>query len=131
METRRSYSDRRNHKRAQVSFNVFYRIDSPLEIRIRIGDKEFAAVAIDIGEGGMALLTNHDIPAPGRVSMNFTMYNDKAATPDERRKSAAVVGEIRYCSAQPKEKAYRIGIRYLDLSREDRSFIAKFVQTSE
>ncbi len=95
------------------------------------GDKESPAVAIDISEGGMALLTNQAIPRKGTVALNFTMFDAGPGHPDGCRQTAKVQASVCYCIPVDDGKSYRLGLEYFDLSAGDRNFIAKFVSASK
>lgn len=119
--------EKRKFKRVGVSFVVFYKIDSPVSIRLMVGEKEIDAMALDLSEGGLAVLTKYNIDVSSRVKIKFVLLNDYALRKDMRSKSIIVQGEVRYCFLT-KEKAFRIGIRFVDITPEDRNFIAGFVK---
>jgi hypothetical protein len=58
------------------------------------------------------------------VTVKFMMLDDTA---ERRSKSIEVQGEVRY-DIPTKEKVFRLGIRFIDTSPHDRSFIANFVK---
>ena len=122
-----SGENRRKFERIPVTFAVFYRVNSPLHIRMQVGDKEVDALAIDISEGGMALLTNYEIPASTIVTVKFIIVNDKAVSAAKRSRSINVQGEVRY-SSLTNRKAYRLGVKFIDLSDDDREFIGEFTK---
>ena len=121
--------DRRKFRRVAVSFVVFYKVNYPLVVRVKIGDKEINALAADISEEGIAVLTDHELPPATNVSVKFIMSNDKATNIDDQRKSISVHGELRYNLKI--DKGYRMGIKFLDLAEDDRRFIANFVAVNQ
>jgi len=123
-----SGQERRGFKRVEVNFTVLYKVNSPLEVRMRIGDKEIDALALDISEGGMAILTDYDLPALSIVTVRFIMLDDNAPSAESRTRSIVVQGEVRYNFWMEKEKEYRLGIKFTGLSDDDRNFIANFVK---
>ena len=75
----------------------------------------------------MAILTNHDIPVATIVTVKFVILDDKAIIAAKRNRSIEVQGEVRHGSLT-EEKAYRLGIQFMDLSDDDRGFIEEFVK---
>jgi c-di-GMP-binding flagellar brake protein YcgR len=94
---------------------------------MQVGDKEIDALAMDISGGGMALLTNYEIPVATIVTVKFIIVNDRAIIAAKRSRSIEVQGEVRYCSLT-NQKAYRLGVRFIDLTDDDRRFIDEFIK---
>lgn len=65
--------DRRRFKRVKVGVTVVYRKDAPLDVRIRNFNLESEAKMLDLSEGGMALLTNVNIPISTIMWVRFTL----------------------------------------------------------
>ena len=128
MNNNYSGMERRKFKRVEASFTVFYTVNSPIDVRMSFGDREVDALALDISEGGMAILTDFDIPALAIIAIRFTMLDYKAVSAENRTRSIVVQGEVRYNIFMAKEKAYRLGIKFIGLSADDRNFIANFVK---
>jgi c-di-GMP-binding flagellar brake protein YcgR len=128
MNEKYSGTERRRFRRTQVKFTVFYRVNSPLLVRMRVGDRDVNALALDISEGGMAILTNYDIPSSSDITVRFTMLNDNAISIANRARSIVVQAEVCYNVLIKKEKAHRLGIRFVDLSEDDRNFIGNLVK---
>jgi c-di-GMP-binding flagellar brake protein YcgR len=127
METNFSGAERRKFKRTPVDFTVFYNVNSPIEVRIKVGDREIVALAADISEGGMAITTDCEILALAVITVKFVMLNDKAPLAESRRRSISVRAEVRYNMMIEGKREYRMGVRFVDLSDDDRRFIHKFV----
>jgi c-di-GMP-binding flagellar brake protein YcgR len=123
-----SGQERRGFKRVEVNFTVLYKVNSPLEVRMRIGDTEINALALDISEGGMAILIDYDVPASSIATVKFIMLNENTISTESRTKSIVVQGEVRYNFWMEKEREYRLGIKFTGLSDDDRNFIANFVK---
>jgi c-di-GMP-binding flagellar brake protein YcgR len=128
MDEKYSGQERRRFKRAEVNFIVFYKVKSPLTIHMRFGDTEINALALDVSEGGMAVLTDYDLPALSIVTVRFIMLDDNAPNVESRTRSIEVKGEVRYNFFIEEEREYRLGIQFIGLSDEDRNFIANFVK---
>ena len=122
--------DKRKFKRIGVSFIVLYKVDSPLSVRILVGDKEINAIALDLSELGMAILTDYEIPALTRVNVKFRILNEDAIRSENRCRSMDIEGEVRYNLFIEAKKVFRIGIRFIGISADARQFIADFVRVS-
>ena len=121
-------SERRRFERVEVNFLVLYRVNSPIYVRMKVGDIDVDAVALNLSENGIAILTNYDIPASTIVTIRFTVINDMAVTREKRTKSLVVQGEVRNNNFSREAKSHRIGICFKDLSEEGRTFISDFVK---
>jgi c-di-GMP-binding flagellar brake protein YcgR len=119
--------ENRKFKRVGASFPVVYNIKSPFELRVEIGKGELSAVANDLSQGGLSLLTNHEIPPGAVIEIKFRLFNKSMLNEEDRSRKFVLQGEARYCFFN-KEKSYRLGIRFMDVSQTDRSFIAGCVE---
>lgn len=120
--------ERRRLKRKEVSFLVVYKVDSPLVMRMIIGDKEIDAVAIDLSETGMAVLTSYEVLKDTRIHIKFAIMDGSAFKKEDRYKSIDIEGEVRYNIYAGEKKSYRLGINFIGLSESDRDFIVNFVR---
>lgn len=128
MNNRNSSEEKRKFKRINVNFIVTYKVNSPLTVRIKYGDQEIDAVALDVSEEGIGVLTNCELPASTLITIKFVMFNDAAISVEQRRRALKVNGEVRYCVFLTKEKSYRVGVRFIDITSDDRRFINNFVK---
>ena len=124
------FRDRRRFKRIADSFFVTYKVKSPSTVRIRLGDKECDALAQDIGEAGVGLLTNYEIPSDALLNLKFTIFNDAYTTEKDRSRKFELEGEVRY-KVYTDDKSYRLGICFVTISAMDRDFIANYVRVQE
>ncbi|OGX18793.1 MAG: hypothetical protein A3K83_02525 [Omnitrophica WOR_2 bacterium RBG_13_44_8b] len=127
-------SEERKFKRIDVSFSVSYQVNAPLAVRMSIGNREFEAEASDLSEGGMAIVSKYTsdyaIPTFTIVTVKFTMLDDAVNKIEERYKSTEIKGEVRSSLYLKETKVYRLGISFLDLSPEQRGFLANLVKIS-
>lgn len=123
--------EKRRFTRVAVNFIVFYRVNLPLAVRIKIGDKEIETLAADISEGGMAIYTDYEIPPLTIVTVEFIMVNDFVISAQDRFRSIIVQGEVRYNVFIEEKKIFRFGLQFIDLSVDDRIFISNFVTASK
>jgi c-di-GMP-binding flagellar brake protein YcgR len=128
MESRYDYSgpERRAHKRVKASFIITYTVRNPFEVRVMTGDRNISALMADMSEGGVAMITEQRLPASAVLSMSFTLL-DKTSSGQTHLRNIKTLGEVRHTSALT-EKEYRLGIRFTNISAEDRKSIANFVQ---
>ena len=124
-------AERRRFKRTPVSFTVFYQINTPIEVRIKFGDKEVIALAADISEGGMAITTYCEIPPVAVISIKFVIFNDKSPLAQNRSRTITTQAEVRYNMAIEAHKEYRLGVSFLGLSDDDRRFIRSFISANK
>jgi hypothetical protein len=71
-------------------------------------------------------MTNYQLPMGAVITMRFKMIDKAAVLDEDRARKFELQGEARY-SFFGKEKAYRVGIRFLSLSPAERDFIARCI----
>ncbi len=118
--------ERRRFKRLRASFLIVYRIRKPWEVLKQIGPKERVAVMYDISEGGMAILTNYDIPLATTLSLRFTLINPHIAG-DNRVRTLDAIGDVPY-NIHLEKNEHRLGVCFTNISDGDRSAIANLVR---
>ena len=74
---------------------------------------------VDLGEGGMRLVSDKHAPARSTIRLTFTLDNGR-----EIRARGRVV--LSYYSAP--EQKYHHGVAFTSMERDDRAAIAQFVQ---
>ena len=105
----------RGQKRVRVNCTVVYRLNEPPSARFIMQGKDIQARMIDVSQGGMAMVTDYDIPVSTVLSMRFTLLNVNKEVvtfsgPME------VTGEVR--SNVPEEKnEHRLGIWFTKVRR--------------
>ena len=120
--------ERRRFKRAKVNFIVVYQVEEPIALRMKMGvDKEIFAIMLDLGEDGMSLLTNYDIPPEATLSTKFTLIDSSGLSKEFIKIDA--LGRIVY--NLPLERfEHRLGIQFIRIEKEDRLKIHNFVEIS-
>jgi len=123
-----SKTERRAFKRLRANLTVVFRVDKAAKTRMLIENRDIHATMIDLGEGGLSLLTNYDIPEGSLLSMKFTLFRvDKEDV--SFYGPMDILGEIRYCYALSNNE-YRLGISFKKISEQDRKEIAIFIGES-
>ena len=87
MEQPGSGEEQRKNKRVLAAVTVLYTVRAPFPVRIRIGNSECSGIAQDIGEGGMGLLTDRDLPVDSLLALKFTILNDFAFGEEEKKRN--------------------------------------------
>lgn len=119
--------EKRKHKRFPATFNLLYAVRSPFPVRIRIGNNECSATAQDVGEGGMALLSNSEIPVDSLLSLKFTITNDAVLGEEDRTHNFELDGQVRYCRLAQKT-TYQLGVSFLNILPSECTFIANYIR---
>lgn len=121
--------ERRRFKRVKVGVTVVYRKDAPLDVRIRNSDLESQAKMLDLSEGGMALVTNIDIPISTIMWVRFTLTKAEG-------KAINFYGDIellgKVCNSVLIEgDSHRLGIEFIEVKEKVISDIRNFVNALE
>ena len=123
------YENKRATKRIEDSFLVQYSVRAPIAVHVRVGNKPLDAVATDISEGGMGILTNLEIPANTCLGLHFNISNDAAIVQDDEFRTFDVEGDVRYALVEG--NGFRLGMCFRQIEESDRSFIEHYIQTTE
>lgn len=108
----RGGSDRRKFQRLSLNIIVRYKVDSPVFVRIKFGDKEYDATTLDVSEGGMAFLTALDIPSMSMLLIKFTLTRIDRSGVISYLGPVEFVAEVR--SNVPWEnQEHRLGVSFL------------------
>lgn len=120
--------ERRVFKRLRVNLAIVFRVDKTSKTRMQIENQEIRATMIDLSEGGLSILTNHDIPEGSLLTMKFTLF--KVDSEDVSFYGPMdIVGEVRYHHALSNNE-YRLGIVFKKVDTQDRGEIASFIGNS-
>jgi c-di-GMP-binding flagellar brake protein YcgR len=120
--------ERRKALRVKAEFIVIYRVESPPEIHMWIGNREIHAVMVDLSEIGMAICTDYDIPGETILAIKFTLINLHAER-DDRVRVIELTGKVRY-SIFLKDNEYRLGIAFMQVSEVNKHAISRFAKTA-
>ena len=126
MKSEYAVVDKRAYKRVQTNFLVVYKVREPWQVIIAVGNREIIAIMSDLGEGGMAILTNYDIPPATVILSRFTLVNSYI-TGNNRVRTMETIGDVVY--NVPLEKGeHRLGVSFTQIANEDRSAIGDLVR---
>jgi c-di-GMP-binding flagellar brake protein YcgR len=117
-------NDRRRFQRLSMNLCVVYRVVKPLELRLKFGDIEVEAQMIDISAGGMAIMTDKNIPASSMLQLRFSLFKlEKSSGSAVFYRPFEIKGQVR--SNVRLEHGFRLGISFqrynLDVSQEARA----------
>jgi c-di-GMP-binding flagellar brake protein YcgR len=119
--------ERRKFKRLRVNFTIVYQVDRPLVARMTLGwRKEVEALMQDLCEGGMAIITDYNIPPETILSIKFTLMNLSLSS-EKRIRIMRMTGQVRY-NMPANKKEHRLGVCFIEIDQEDRLAIADFVK---
>jgi len=82
---------------------------------------------LDISVGGLGLLASREISSPeghARISLAFDL-----PCPSGESRQICAIGEVRYCLKLTEENRYRVGVKFLQITDEDKLAIADFVRS--
>jgi hypothetical protein len=124
-----SYDEKRKYAREPADSSLQYTVKAPIAVRLKMGNLALPAMICDIGEGGVGVISQFQIPEKTILFLKFTVIN--TVTPNKecqecRQRDFVIEGQVCYCRPIDKEN-YRLGINFLDLAPDDRAFIADYV----
>jgi c-di-GMP-binding flagellar brake protein YcgR len=124
-----SGSEKRKSRRLKASFTLIYEVNKPATVVMNVGyGKEIDGLMLDLSEGGMAILTNYDIPKTTVLSIKFTLIN-RALQGDNRIIKMNICGIV--CdNVLSKNEEHRLGIQFSGISEKDRLAIMDFTKLS-
>jgi len=121
--------EKRKTPRLLLRLAVIYKVDQPLVVRMRVGEREVLATTLDLSEGGMALSTNFDIPLLTVLAIKFSLLKSNADGTVKCYGPMEIIGEVR-SNIPLEKKRYRIGICFLNISEKDKAEISKFMKVA-
>jgi len=120
-------SEKRRSKRLKAHFTLIYQVNKPPTVVMNIGyGREIEALMLDLSEGGMAIITNYDIPKDSVLLIKFTLIN-RALEGDNRIIKMDMTGVVCYNSLSENEE-HRLGIHFTQISEKDRKAIMDFIK---
>jgi len=124
-----SGSEKRTSKRLRANFTLYYQVNKPPTVVMDIGyGREIEALMLDLSDGGMAILTNIDIPVDTVLLIKFTLIN-RALKDDNRIIKVDMTGMVCYNRLLENEE-HRLGIQFTRISDHDKKAISEFVSVS-
>ena len=115
MDSTYAGNERRTNKRLRMNCTVIYRVNEPVSARFTLKGRDVKAKMLDVSQGGMAMITNYDIPVATVLSMRFTLLNvNKEAFTFSG--PMEVTGEVRSNTLIEKDE-HRLGIYFTKMRK--------------
>jgi len=106
-----------------LDVTLFFRIDKPPEVRLRIGKETRTGHAVDISEVGISFLVDTEIPKGTEMEISFSLMLEKAKS---ERISAR--GTVVYSFPRFPKKTYRIGVLFTEIDDNAKKMITEYVK---
>lgn len=121
--------EKRKYKRVRVGVTVVYRKNEVPNVHIRDDKGENDALMVDIGEGGMAIVTKISVPVETELWVRLTLAQTEGKSVGFYG-NMELLGKVSSNIAFGKD-AYRLGIAFLNVEERIRANIANFVNLLE
>ncbi len=121
--------ERRRFQRISVKLSVLYQIDGPEHIRRILADREYEGEAIDLSEGGIALIANHFLPRGVRLSMRLILFESTQIGITNIYDPLSIEGDVRSCFYRG-EGQYRLGICFNGIGEFSRTVLTDLIYSS-
>ncbi len=115
-------NEKRKNKRVPITFDLMCKVNAPVEVRLKVGDKDVYATTFDISEGGIAIVTDKQLTVSAELDLSFHLI-----FPDHQTPPMSAIGRVRYIAVSAGKKGYRVGIEFIKIDEEDRKAISDFV----
>jgi c-di-GMP-binding flagellar brake protein YcgR len=117
--------ERRKHSRVPVDLNVAYRVKSPAQVKIKIAGAEKDATVVNISEGGMAFIADHELPEMTKLDIRFHIQLRGG-----RESVISCVGQVCYSFLLADYQRYHTGIEFIMIHDKEKRLIADLVRST-
>ncbi len=124
-----SGQERRRFKRVKLGVSLVYRKDAPMDVNVRSSNIESKAKMLDLGEGGLAILTDVNIPVSTVLWVKFTLSKAENKSVSYYG-NMELLGEVRY-SVPVEGNNYRLGISFVNIKEKLKVDITNFMISVE
>ncbi len=121
--------ERRKFKRLKLNLTVIYRVDQPLDVRMKIGDREIEAATLDLSEAGMSFVTREDIPLETILFIKFTLFKVDKSGEVNFSGPMEIIAEVR-SNILLENDNHRLGIYFSSIEEKDKAEIVNFIETA-
>ena len=115
--------EKRRFPRVALDVVLFFRVDKPPEVRLKIGRETRTGHAVDISEVGVSFLVDAEIPKGTEIEISFSLMIQKG-----KSERIAARGVVVYSFPRLPKKTYRIGVLFTDIDDNDRKLIIEYVR---
>lgn len=119
--------ERRLFPRLKSHIAVTYKVNEPLTAYMHLEGKEITAIALDLGEAGIAISTNYNIPFNSFLLIKFTIFKIGLDNRSAFYGPMLIRGDVRH-STLLEGNTHRIGICFTRIEESDKIEIANFVK---
>jgi len=116
-------SDKRQFPRVALDVVLFFRVDRPPEVKLKIGSVTRTGHAVDISEVGISFLVDAEIPKATEIEISFGLMSQKGKSDRITAKGAVV-----YCFPRSPKKTYRVGVLFTDITGFDKKRIEEYIK---
>lgn len=124
-----SGQERRRFKRVKLGVSLIYRKDAPMDVNVRSSNIDSRAKMLDLGEGGLAILTDVNIPVATVLWVKFTLSKAENKSVSYYG-NMELLGEVRY-SVPEEGNTYRVGISFVNIKDKLKVDITNFLISVE
>lgn len=118
--------NQRKSERMDAAFTLNYSIEKPYDLRIRLGlPDETNALMQNLSDTGTAIITKYDIPIGTLLRIKFNLFNLHLSG-EKRLRRMEIISEV-VSKATLADGGYKIGVRFNNISDEDKAAISDFV----
>jgi len=100
------------------------KVSEKMRDSVNLIKEEFSGQAIDISLGGIGIYSEYYLP----TGLLLELKIDGSVLGIQRQ--LEIKAEVRYCNFITQRK-YRCGLKFVDLSKEDKAILAEFVKNAE
>jgi hypothetical protein len=116
--------DRRRFQRLLLNLTIWYKVRSPEQLRLALGEKDMEATTLDLSTIGLAFISKHYIPVWSTLLMKFIFFGS-ADSSVNIVKPVEVEAEVKTCL--PYENEFRLGVSFKGLDEERRGQLSRFI----
>ena len=116
--------ERRRYPRVPLDLDVVYTVNAPPEVKFRIAGEERNATMLNISEGGMAFITDHELPEMTKLDISFHIRLRNG-----RRSVINCVGQVCYSFLLADYHRYHMGIEFISICDKEKRLIVDFVRS--
>jgi hypothetical protein len=111
--------------RVSLDAILYFKVDRPPEVLLRIGQETKVGYAVDISEAGISFLVDIEIPKSTEIELSFNLV-----FADGKKPRIITVGEVVYCFPRVPQKTYRVGILFTEITQKDKNLIEEYIKFS-
>jgi len=112
-----------------LNLSVNYRVVGPWYVRVNFGNKELEATAVNISEGGIAIITGHNIPVSSSLELMFSLFKINRYGEVCFYNPTEITGRVRSNTVCGNNQ-YRLGLSFVEAESEVNKRIGAFVRSA-